>query len=329
MGTTLLVGDAQDIETTPDGKAVLTAPNGLKEFDVIVGNPPWSFKGRAGTAARRRNGNTSVPRQSRGESLDFIMRAAEFAHGDTRFGMILSATPFFSNSKSSASASCYVIRQLAPVTLVNLSNLTQWLFKASMPAVALFARHRPQRSDQLTVVHVPWSPIGAKTHTFEISPSDVTKLSFANWEKNPILLKTSTFGSPRDRLLVETLTSSFDSLETCLNAQGAELRDGLIEGRPEYRTRDARALRGMEILRTNDLYPFSVPRQLPPFRLSKAQWPRTRDIYRSPILLIKEFFRKSPRAVAAVANRDLIYTDAFFGAALPLAHRDIYVDVVE
>ena len=39
-------------ETTSD--TALTTPKGLKKIHVIVGNPPWSFKGQAGTAARRR-----------------------------------------------------------------------------------------------------------------------------------------------------------------------------------------------------------------------------------------------------------------------------------
>ena len=185
IGKSLVVGDAYDVEIAPAGQAAPTTGAGLKKFDVIVGNPPWSFKGQAGTAGRRQRG-TEVPTQPRGESLDFVMRAAEFAHEKTRFGMILSALPFFSGSKTSAAASRHVVKRLSPVTLVNLSNLSQWLFPvAKMPAVALFARHRPQRADQIAVVQVPWSPAGAKTHTFEIAPSDIVKLSLADWEQQP------------------------------------------------------------------------------------------------------------------------------------------------
>ena len=53
--------------------------------------------------------------------------------------------------------------------------------------------------------------------------------------------------------------------------------------------------------------------------LEKAQWPRKRDIYQAPLLLIKEFIKKSPqpRPIVAVAERDIVFTDSFFGAAFP------------
>ena len=77
---TLRVGNALDIDL------------GTNKFDLIVGNPPMSFRGRAATRARRMR-NPSAPRSPRGESLDFITRAIEFSHDRTRFGVILSATP--------------------------------------------------------------------------------------------------------------------------------------------------------------------------------------------------------------------------------------------
>jgi len=160
IGKTLLIGDARSVERHADGKAVLTTPTGLKQFDLIVGNPPWSFKGQAGTEVRRKTRTAGVPAQPRGEGLDFVLRATEFAHDQTRFGVILSATPFFSRSGTGMAAALHLMRALAPVTLVNLSNLCSWLFAtATMPAVVLFARHRPkQRADQVTVVQIPGRP---------------------------------------------------------------------------------------------------------------------------------------------------------------------------
>jgi hypothetical protein len=309
IGKTLHIGDARTIE--------------LKKFDIIVGNPPWSFRGRVGTAERRRYIKPSSPAQPRGESLDFVLRAAEFAHEKTRFGLVLSALPFFSEGKTSAAASRHVVQLLSPVTLVNLSKLSGWLFPgARMPAVALLARHRPQRADRITVVQVPWSPAGPKTHTFEIAPSDIVELPFADWQEQPVRLKAAAFGRRRDLLLLETLTAAHEQLGTYLAAVGAELRVGLILGNPQNRTRDASELRELEVLGAEDLRPFSIPEQLPPFSHDSAQWPRTRDTYREPLLLVKEFLNQPGRAVAAVAERDLVFRNAYFGASLPPAQRD-------
>jgi hypothetical protein len=82
-----LVGDARSIEATVEGAAALTDNGHISSFDVIVGNPPWSFKGKAGTERRRRS-STSEPAQPRGEGFDFVLRATEFA-----FSMIAPELP--------------------------------------------------------------------------------------------------------------------------------------------------------------------------------------------------------------------------------------------
>ena len=323
IGRTLLVGDARTVEQSESGKTVLTSPTGLKQFDLIVGNPPWSFKGQTGTEARRKTRAVGVPAQPRGEGLDFVLRAAEFAHEKTRFGVILSAMPFFSRSGTGISAAQHVMRILAPITLVSLANLCGWLFAtATMPAVVLFARHRPkQRADRVTVVQIPWTASGIRTHSFEVAPSDVIQLSMRDIEARPMKLKAAAVGRRRDIGLLESLVSSYTSLGDQFAKLNTQINVGLTRGLPVNQTRDARSLEGLELLQTDDIEPFRIPADLPLFKLPKAQWPRSRDIYRAPILIIKETLSAGPRAVVAVADRDLVFTNAYFGASMPFAHR--------
>ncbi len=324
IGRTLLVGDARTIERQGHGKAVLTTPAGPKQFDLIVGNPPWSFKGQSGTDARRKTRAAGVPAQPRGEGLDFLLRAADFSHKKTRFGVILSATPFFSRSGTGMKAAQHVMRELAPVTLVNLSNLCSWLFAtATMPAVALFARHRPeQRADQITVVQIPWTPSGARTHSFEVAPSDIIKLSLGELEKQPLKLKAAAVGRRRDLMLLDELSATYQSLGDRFALLDTRFRDGLTQGSPSNQTRDAREMRGLELLQTNDMQHFKIPSGLPMYNRSEAQWPRSRDTYRAPLLIVKEMLVGQPRALVAVADHDLVFTDAYFAAALPSGHKE-------
>lgn len=323
IGKTLLVGDARSVERQAEGKAALTTPTGLKTFDLIVGNPPWSFKGQAGTEARRRARAVGVPAQPRGEGLDFVLRASEFAHEKTRFGVILSATPFFSRSGTGMAATQHVMRALAPVTLVNLSNLCSWLFAtAAMPAVVLFARHRPkQRQDQVTVVQIPWTPSGARTHAFEVAPSDVIQLTLGEIEKQPLKLKAAAVGRRRDLMLLQDLTVLHKSLAERFLALDTKFRDGLTKGSPANQTRDALEMKGLALLQSNDMQHFHIPEDLQTFNLAKAQWPRSRDTYRAPLLIVKEMVVGHPRATVAVADHDLVFTDSYFGVSLPSKHK--------
>lgn len=313
QGRTLLVGDARTIEETPAGRAVLVAGGGLKRFDVIVGNPPWSFRGRAGTAARRAAG-PQAPLQPRGQSLDFVARARDFAHDGTRFGMILSATPFFGRSATAARAVRDAVDALAPVTLINLSDLSRWLFpKANMPAVALLARHRPGRADRLTLVQARWSPAGERSHTIAIAPSDVATLPMASWERNPGLLKAAFLGRRPDLLLLDELWEKHEPLEARLDAMGVRFRTGLIFGN---RSRDATFLKGLPFARKQDVRPFSLTvDELPVVDWRGAERPRQRDFYRAPLLLVREFLQGSPRAVVTVAKRAVVFTDSCYGVS--------------
>ncbi|PTR04711.1 N-6 DNA methylase [Nitrosomonas nitrosa] len=316
IGKTLLIGDALTIEMSDAGKAVLMTQAGLKQFDLIVGNPPWSFKGQSGTAARRKILVDNVPRQPRGIGLDFILRAIEFSHEKTRFGVILSAMPFFSRSKTGMAAVQHIMHLLTPITLVNLSNLRSWLFAtAAMPAIVLFARHRSQPPNQVTVVQIPWTSSGARTHSFEVSPSDIIKLSMESIIEQPIRLKAAAVGRRRDIMLLEDVTRDHLNLEKRLLNLNTHLSVGLTRGN---KANEALELHDLEVLETNDLQHFSIPKNLPLWGTAKAERARSRGTYRSPLLIVKEAFNEVPRVIAAVADRDLVFTNALFGASFPV-----------
>ena len=321
IGKTLIVGDARSVEQTADGQAVLTKRGAKRRFDVIVGNPPWSYGGRKATAARRNESNRGKVHAPRGESLGFVSQAMEFASGNTRFGLILSAVQFFSRSGTGAAASRQLIEDLSPVTLVNLSNQSDWLFpNASMPAVVLFARHRPAPAGTITTVQVPWSPGGARSHTFEIAPSDIVTLPLTDWRRKPEFLKAALLGGRRDLALLDRLTSKFTTLEEGLGQIDVRLRAGLKLGN---RSRDTGFLHGIPYLTANDLRPFSGPADLSSFDEAGAEGPRSRNIYRAPLLLVKRFLLgEYVRPVVAVADRDTVFTDAFLGAAFPENRRE-------
>ena len=297
-GRTLRAGDAFDVDLGP------------AKFDVIVGNPPWSHRGRVGTAARRRRA-PGTPLPPRGESLDFVRRAMAFAHDRTRFGMIVSATPFFSRSATGLAAAQSLVESLGPVTLVNLSEIRKWLFSnAVMPAVVLLARCGEQRTDRMMLVQARWSPAGKRSHTIEIAPSDVTTLPLASWKRNPALFMAAFLGNRHDLLLLDDLWDNHETLADRLGALDTGLRVGLTFGN---RSREAGFLRGLSFAERKVIGHFTVPR-LPSFDYDHAQWPRRKETYRAPVVLVNEFILKEPpRLVVAVTKQDTVYTDAYFG----------------
>lgn len=317
IGKTLIVGDAWDVKRMAAGQASLVEQGGARKFDVIIGNPPWGYLGKATTTTRRILGDPKSAFPPRGESLDFVSQAMRLATAKTRFGLILNTVQFFSLDKTGVTALQQLIKKLSPVTLVNLSNHSDWLFqKNETLAFVLFARHRKLRRDAITTVKVPWSPVGAKSHSFEILPSDIITLPLADWYRKPEFLKAAFFGSRRDLSLLDRLTSSHPTLGDKLGELDATLRTGLTFS---DRSGDSSFLRGLPLLNARDLQSFNVPDNLAFFDKSKAKGPRKLDIYRAPLLLVKKFLNRDSRLVVAVADQDTVFTNAFFGATFPAA----------
>ena len=320
---TLLTGDARTIESTPAGQRVLTRGGELRKFDIIVGDPPWTYRERAGSVARR-GAMPAKPLQSRGQGLAFLARGMDFAHDRTRFGMVLRASPFFSVSSTTLDVVRQSVEELAPATLINLSELSKWLFpRANMPAIVLLARHCEQPKHRMTLVQAHWSIAGERSRTIELSPNDVVSLPIASWKRCRGLFKAAFVGHKPDLLLLDRLVERHQSLGARLGDLGTRLRVGLMFGN---RSRDAEFLGGLPFARKDDIGPFSLSvEELPAFDDDSAQWPRKRDTYRAPLLLVTEFRRQVPlpRMVVAVAERDVVFTSATFGASFAHSQSEV------
>ena len=321
IGTSLFVGDAKRIAAGDKSPQGMTGSDGrARKFDVIVGTSPMDFKAKTGTEARQARETSVRTPPPFSESLDFVDDAREFAHEKTRFGLILSALPFFSGSGSGQNASQRLLQSLAPATLVNLSNLRSWLFPNSkMAAVALFARQFPKQcSDQLTVVQVPWSESGKRTHTFEIAPSDILKVPLSSLQARPELLKAAAFGRQHDLMLLDRLKNRHETLKDQLGRLGSKLSLGLIFGNRSS-VRDTKMLQGLPMLGKASIRHFAVEPDLPTFETQPAEIPRTRETYRAPLLLVKKSLTLAagPRLVVSVTDRDTVFAQDFLGTSLP------------
>lgn len=313
IGRSLIAADAASADA-----ARLLQQSGPATFDIIVGNPPWSFRGRQATAARaqieradKRIGASRTP------ALDFVWRAINFSNESTRLGIVLSAMPFFATAPSAVSSVRALLESVAPATLINLAHTRSWLFPhAKTPAVVLLGRCATGGAKSLTVVDVPWQLEGEKAHTFSITPSDVTVVSLQEVATGPAYgIKSRMYGTPRDRALLRQMMEECESLKTWLKRAGAKLQDGLQFG---SRTKEAPAfLQNLELL-DGDVHfsPFGTIPINAVFGQQRLHRPRRETQYQAPVVLVREGFQKSnPRPVTSVVERNLAYTEAFFGVS--------------
>ena len=313
VGNTLRTGDAFQVE--------LSRPH----FDVIVGNPPWTYRGEESKDERYDSADIK-PVQPRGESLDFVQLALRYARKGTRIGMVLSATLFFNKSSKSKKAVQSIVTSLDRVSLVDLSELTGWLFpKARMPAMVLLGRTRGDSRvdnpmDEIVFVHARWTPSGQQTNLIELSPNEITELPLSSWRRNDSLFKAAFLGCRHDLLLLDEVAEKFKNLRSRLNGLGKEFKVGLILG---DRSKDASFLSGMSFVKRGITH-FNISSNLSVFSERGALRPRQKDIYTGPVLLVGEFLQgRSSRVVTVMSSHDVVYSSVYFSVAFKDSEEDV------
>lgn len=317
IGTTLFDCNAFSVQNDPKGQSLTDSNGSLRQFDVVIGNPPWSYLGpdQANHLTALSAANIDQPRVPRGVSFDFLQRAIQFSHGHTRFGIVVSAMHFFAISSTARLAIRDSLKKLLPVTLVNLSELSSWLFpNANMPAMIVLGRHHHRTGDDMTLVQARWSFRNQSSRMIEVAPSDVSTLSFSAWEQRPVSLKAGFFGQDRDLSLLFDLYEHYGSLREELALLNTRFRVGFIVG--SQNLKDAHFLTGLPYARRTTLNSgFSFAQSLPACDVTHAREPRHRGAFLGPVLLIRQFLMDLPRPRIAIYEDSVAFDDAYYGVS--------------
>ena len=327
VGRTLFNCNAFSVQSDSTGKPLLEPNGSLKHFDVVIGNPPWSCSvpDQAEHLASLDAVDIDHQRIPRGISLDFLQRSMQFSHEHTRFGMVVSAMPLFATSHTERRSVSDILKKILPVTLVNLSELSSWLFpNANIPAMIVLGRHNRSARDDMTLVQARWSFRNRSSRMIEIAPSDVSALSFAAWEKIPALLKAGFFGQDRDLSLLFDLCEHYGSLEKELITFNTKFRTGFIAG--SRNLKDAQFLAGLPYAgRTTVTSGFSFSESLPACEVTHEPKPKHPDMFQGPLLLASRLLLDGPRPRVAIHESSVAFDDAYYGVSLSCAvSRGIY-----
>lgn len=322
-GRNLFVADAFDLEAEFNG----APPFGGKQFDLVVGNPPWTRpKGKrslspSGKPRYLEYCQTRTPEPIPLPYRDppdqaFVWRARDFARPDARIGMVLEAKRFFSQEPASLASKGSLLTAFEPTVMVSFAALHNLgLFAAAeQPAMVLVGINRQARDRAIfAYASAEYSRTFRKHGILQIGPERVQRLSVSLAATNPFALKIATWGSPRDKALVDRLTTEHDSLEELLAKHGVAMHQGYIE---ENRARLVPTeLHGLPWLTGGGMDRFEVNVEgLPPFTEERLQWPRDPEIYRGPLILCASGLSGN-RIVAAYCNDDVVYSLSQSGAS--------------
>lgn len=318
----------------PDSAFNSQSPFADKQFDVVVGNPPWTRPSMEGASAslgkktapshitycRKQEPPVPLPYQSPPDQA-FVWRAGlDFAREGARIGLIISALRFFSHQPDSVSARQSLLTRFAPRVMLNLSRLRQdrLFWSATHPAMLFVAANKAaQPSETFTFGIVERSTTFRRHGVLEIGPELLKRLSLRRVASEKNFLRVATWGTARDMSLIEHLEAIGQPLEELFRSEGhSGVGQGLIFGNRK-KPMPEKLIGRLEV--TAQMRRFAI--RTSELRACEETHIHSKEsvnlaTFQAPALLVKSGTTNN-RTIAAFCNDDVVFSQRIF--AIPLS----------
>lgn len=308
-----------------------------KQFSIVVGNPPWNRpKGERSTGdassrshieyCEKQKPPVELPYRSPIDQA-FIWRSRDFAAKGARLGLILDAKNFFNQEEQSLKARRQLMSAFRPRVMLNLAALhNKKLFpSAEQPAMVLVLENdRAGKNDSVVFASAERSDTFARHGIVELFLERLSNLPISRVISEDHLLKIASFGTPRDRAILQALYRDQDRLKATLMTWGTSLHQGFIKGTQSCPVPPS--MQRLPKLEASELHRFRQGTlELPQLDYTGLQWPRDIDIYSAPLFMIKQSLQDD-RLIGAFCSEDVIYSRSYFG--IPLANHECRTDLL-
>jgi hypothetical protein len=315
-------------------------------YQVVLCNPPWTSLPRGNKKERAyldqlageftklsrevlvRRGLSELAEgyrnPDRNPDLPFIFRSLEWCEANGRIGLVLPGRILFKqNSKQNmvpGFAREALFRAVAVTGIINGSNLsdTQVWPKMGQPFMLLFSQNRRPKSDHVLRFVTPHCDVDLNGRgEIRIDSKSMEPVAVEATFNEPWLWKCLAIGTSLDIDIIKKLRA----------ANGRPVKDywetdlGLVSGngyqiKEKQKQDNARYLIELPNLDSTDRFRFVVEtNKLKPFTRETACFPRDRNLYRAPMVLMKEspgFDRAKGLALLSVDD-DVVFNESFHG----------------
>ncbi len=304
------------------------------QFDLVLSNPPWTslskdYKSLAdeltamSKAIIERKDEAVMARDY--QNTDFapdmpiLWKSTEWCKPGGRIAMALPARILFKQEDIPSRARETMFRLIEVTGIINGSNLsdTEVWPKMSQPFLLFFVRNnRPKDGHVIHLITPQYDKVLNRKGEVRIDSKSAQSVEVAATFDEPWLWKALTIGTPLDAEVVRRVKS----------VEGKRVSDywktdlGLTSCtgymiKPKQTQRDASFLRDLPNFTASYAGRFSVDSgKLEPFTLATVCWPRKREYYRAPVVLVKQspgFHREN--CWAFLSFDDVAFSQDFYG----------------
>ncbi|HMP81161.1 MAG TPA: N-6 DNA methylase [Verrucomicrobiota bacterium] len=312
------------------------------QFDLILSNPPWtSLKSKDRPLAeqynqlskaiikRRANEQTAAAYENPdfGPDLPFVWKATEWCKPGGRIAMALPARILLKQEDIPRRARETFLRWVEVTGIINGTNLSDTAVwpKMGQPFMLLFARNRqPKPGHTLRLITPQYDTSLNRKGEMQIDAKSVQSIEVEATFAQPWIWKTLALGTSLDAGVVERfqragcprLEDYWEKQLGLLSVAGYMVKEGQTQ-------RDASFLKRLPDFTSVADGEFVVNTTgLRTFGRNTACWPRSRDNYRAPLLLVKQApGPQREKSWALISFEDVAFNQCFPGYSAA-KHRD-------
>jgi hypothetical protein len=315
-----------------DGSLAVVAEEDTGQFDLVIGNPPWT--GHDNAAKRRWVANTgksilgrlgreadSFDLPDANPDLAFLWRAGEWAKPRGQIALVIHARWLFGQSERLLKARSRIFTAFNVTGVLNGAALRQtsvWP-NVTAPFCLVFARNEAApESGAFQFVNPFVEADDTKAQTvLRVDWADAQPVSHEEVLSTPWALKARFRGDPMARRAFEAMRSAGVPLGDYLNGlkPGLRFRNGYQVGDKAGTQKSAKHLHGMPDLKGTDADEFVINTSvLPAFTRKTLLFPRDRAIYEPPLLLVRKTIPADPFEPRVVrADSSVVFHESFHG----------------
>lgn len=321
------------------------------KYDIVIGNPPWTAWPRkkaekqcdllnkvatdlARQIAKERSEMTTGDSSDRlrkvalsyehpgaDPDLPFVWRAMEWAKTGGVIALALHARLLFQPALKPGDPRNALFSALRITGILNGSTLrgTNIWPNITAPWCLVFALNEIPSDEQLFYFVSPdLDPAANSAGRLRIDYGSAEPIEFGVLRDKPYLLKTLYRGTTLDAAILDRVLKVGKPLRTYIESHGLKHGDGVQMSleTTSGKLKDSTFLQGLPYLSAKTLKEeFALKfADLPIFNYPKVRRPKTRDLFRAPLLLAPESIRpnRSKRG-SLLAQEDLVFTESFYG----------------
>jgi hypothetical protein len=292
-----------------------------RDFDAIVGNPPWTqskVNNLTTNYCNRKRTDEGYPNgypiaRSQNPDQAFLWRVGDFTNDDTSVGLILHSKPFFSNTSKALQAKEALFKRFKPIVIINLSKLRRDnLFPNSeAPAMAFIGKGcNAQAKDSFHFV-CPERSLDFRRHgIIEIGSENIKRLPAFAIATDPDMLKVASWAGVRDLCLIQKLKTEFPCIEEVI---GKPLSNGFKMGTGKRVPEEMLSAKWLPSGKMPKYQIDSSVLDLLPYL--EMESPRQPKIYNAPLVIISQTPYENG-VYSAFSEESIVYTQRYSGISL-------------